>query len=183
MFAAGVLPFAYEPKTGEVLFLLGKERRDFSFSDFGGKAEKMDKTNPIETAVREFVEETYGLVCQNAFALKNRLQSKNAVLLHSRTLNNHPYYMYVVEIDFQSHLRCYFKRTVEFLKSKGLLKHVEKVDVGWFSLSDLNGIKKRQVFEKTLSLHRDFFARLAKCPPSEWKGLVAKNQEIFCEED
>ena len=40
-YAAGILPMTWH--AGEALFLVGKDLRDDTFSDFGGKCERCDK--------------------------------------------------------------------------------------------------------------------------------------------
>ena len=50
-YAAGILPITWCGSTA--LFLVGKDVRDDSFSDFGGRVERVDENSPVSTAVRE----------------------------------------------------------------------------------------------------------------------------------
>ena len=58
-YAAGILP--YTLVNGKVYFLLGKDIRDGAWSDFGGKSEP-DDVHVVDTACREFFEETCGIL-------------------------------------------------------------------------------------------------------------------------
>ena len=59
-YSAGVLPYTFD-QTGKCFFLLGKDN-DNDWSDFGGRCEFKDKSEPLNTATREFYEETLGAV-------------------------------------------------------------------------------------------------------------------------
>lgn len=50
----GVIPYIY--REGELLFLLGRDKRTSEYGDFGGTLKKNE--NPLYTAFREFREET-----------------------------------------------------------------------------------------------------------------------------
>src|SRR5262245_55624875 len=57
----GVLPYAVNPKNNKVYFLFAQEGHGASrgyWADFGGRASKKDKNNPIWIAAREFSEES-----------------------------------------------------------------------------------------------------------------------------
>lgn len=168
-YAAGILPVTWH--AGRLLFLVGQDVRDRSWSDFGGKCERADRNEPLNTACREFYEETYGCVVDHR-ALRQRLCAANCLMLRSRTQNNHPYYMYVVEVPYQPHLRNAFHKTLNFLRHKSLCKTlVEKTDVQWVSLDMLLGadLVKRQVFDTTVKLHAAVLARAAAGEP--WAQL------------
>ena len=59
-YSAGVL--LYRIQNGEKEFLLGKDVKYNSWSDFGGKHDNVDNKQPLRTAVREFYEETCGAI-------------------------------------------------------------------------------------------------------------------------
>lgn len=171
-YAAGILPVTWD--AGQLLFLVGQDVRDRSWSDFGGKCERIDKNDPLNTACREFYEETYGCVVDHR-ALRARLGPTNCLALRSRTQNNHPYWMYVVEVPYQPHLRNVFHKTLAFLRHKGLCKlYVEKTDMKWVSWPMLVGseLVKRPVFKATLEAHATTLARLAAGEP--WAALCAQ---------
>jgi len=56
---AGIIP--YVKKNNTVIFILGLDEAIASISDFGGTREAKDK-DPIETALREFQEESFGVL-------------------------------------------------------------------------------------------------------------------------
>ena len=160
-YAAGILPITWCGSTA--LFLVGKDVRDDSFSDFGGRVERVDENSPVSTAVREWYEETLGVVL-SAKALRNRMQPHNCLCLRSRTQNGHPYYMYVVEVPFSPHVRNSFHKTLNFLKYRNLHKvYVEKTDIRWVSLHTmLSDLPKRAVFASTVKQHRDILEKIVQ---------------------
>ena len=153
-YAAGILPITWYENTA--MFLVGKDLRDETYSDFGGKCERQDRNDPMNTSVREFYEETLGCVLP-ALALRQRMLPQNCLCLRSKTQNGHPYYMYVVEMAHMPHLRNAFLKTVALLKHLNLHKeHVEKVDVRWVTWATLCGpLPKRSVFASTIQLHKE----------------------------
>lgn len=176
-YAAGILPVTWHD--GGPLFLVGRDVRDALWSDFGGKCERIDRCCALNTAVREFYEETYGSVC-DARALRQRLYAGNCLLLRSRTQNGHPYYMFVVEVPFSPHLRNSFHRVLGFLKHKNLQKlFVEKTDVQWVPWTALRGaaVPKRPVFDATIGAHRAILDRVASGEP--WHRLCAEMADEF----
>jgi 8-oxo-dGTP pyrophosphatase MutT (NUDIX family) len=175
-YAAGILPVTW--LDGEPLFLIGRDVRDALWSDFGGKVERCDRFDPLNTAVREFYEETYGCVV-DARPLRQRLHAGNCLLLRSRTQNGHPYYMFVVEIPFSPHLRNAFHKVLAFLKHKNLQKlYVEKTDVQWVPWHVLvNAVPKRPVFEATITGHRALLERVVSGEP--WTRLCSEMADDF----
>lgn len=160
-YAAGILPITWH--RGQLLFLVGQDIRDKSWSDFGGKCERCDRNDPLTTACREFYEETYGCVIDYR-SLRHRLCSSNCLALRSRTQNNHPYWMFLVEVPYQPHLRNAFHKALGFLRHKNLCKVlVEKTDVKWISWDMLRGqdLNKRSVFKNTVDSHAHTLARIA----------------------
>lgn len=171
-YAAGILPITWHD--GHLLFLVGQDVRDKCWSDFGGKVERVDKNDPLNTATRELWEETYGCVV-GARALRNRLSPANCIALRSRTQNNHPYWMFVVELPYQPHLRNAFHKTLAFLRHKAPCKlFVEKVDVQWVTYEALvaDAMVKRPVFQHTIEANADVLARVAAGEP--WLPLCAE---------
>lgn len=172
-YAAGILPITWCGDTA--LFLVGKDLRDDSFSDFGGRVERVDENSPMSTAVREWYEETLG-VCLTAKALRSRMQPHNSLCLRSRTQNGHPYFMYIAEVPFAPHLRNSFHKTLNFLKYRNLHKvYVEKTDVRWVTLDTLLGdLPKRAVFASTVRQHRDILEKVVQRRTS-WSVMCAEH--------
>ena len=162
-YAAGILPYT-RLKDGRVLFLLGEDVRDCSFSDFGGKAERQDGCSTEHTACREFLEETFGLVLSDA-QLRNVFGQKAFTLLRGTTRAGHPYFCYAVEVPFQPHLPSTARKLIGFFRVKGLYKTlVEKTDFRWVTLAELFSahLPKRQVFTSTITANRAQLEALAE---------------------
>ena len=177
-YAAGILPVTWRDGK-DPLFLVGRDVRDALWSDFGGKCERVDRCDPLNTAVREFYEETYGCVA-DARTLRQRLYAGNCLLLRSRTQNGHPYYMFVVEVPFLPHLRNTFHKALDFLRHKNLQKlFVEKTDIQWVSWSVLQGpgVPKRPVFDATITAHRALLGRVAS--GESWRALCVELADEF----
>lgn len=172
-YAAGILPITWFEDTA--LFLVGKDLRDDTYSDFGGKCERVDKNDTLNTSVREFYEETLGMVVP-AKALRQRMQPHNCLCLRSRTQNGHPYYMYVVEVAFMPHLRNAFHKTLSFLKYRNLHKvYVEKTDVRWVTWKTLREeLPKRPVFAHTIDQHHEVLEAVVSGQKS-WSQVCIEN--------
>lgn len=158
-YAAGILPYAKYKET--TVFLVGKDAQDGLWSDFGGKYEVKDR-NEIDTAQREFQEESCGSV-MDIKTLRMRMSvTSNYHLLQSTTQAKHPYYMYLLEVPFDPHVRANFKRTVSFLRFSKLPKAmVEKVDLQWVTLPQLMALNLRSVFHASLLRHQRWFEDMA----------------------
>ena len=172
-YAAGILPVTWYE--GTPLFLCGRDLRDDKYSDFGGKCERVDKNIALNTSVREFYEETLGMVLP-AKALRQRMQPHNCLCLRSKTQNGHPYYMYVVEVAYMPHLRNAFHKTLNFLKYRNLHKiYVEKTDVRWVTWPTLcSELPKRAVFAATIEQHRHLLERVSRGDKA-WSDLCAEH--------
>ena len=129
-FAAGLLPITWYK--GKLLFLVGRDSGDKNggYSDFGGRSERVDKNVPLNTAIREWSEETLGMIV-DAKTLKQRLlEGQNVLLLKSSTQNNYTYYCYVFEIPYVPYLRRMFARVVNHLRQRNAYRlYIEKNDV------------------------------------------------------
>lgn len=170
MYAAGILPISWVD--GRALFLLGKDARDGSWSDFAGRAEPVDR-DKAACAAREFWEETHGLIASDPRSMRARLTPQNSVLLLSRTQNNLPFYCYVVELPYLPWLRATFLKTVAFLRHRTSPRvYVEKTDVRYVTWEDLvgPGVPKRGVFRNTIEQHRQTLERIVAAGPTGWKA-------------
>lgn len=165
IYAAGLLPITWYK--GKALFLVGRDSGDKNggYSDFGGRSERVDKNIPLNTAIREWSEETLGMII-DAKALKQRLQEgRNVLLLKSSTQNNYTYYCYVFEIPYVSYLRRMFARVVDHLRQRNTYKiYIEKNDVQYVPLEVLLDptFPKRSVFKRTIEKHRRVLMQVAK---------------------
>ena len=171
-YSAGILPYTFD-QTGKCIFLLGKDN-DNDWSDFGGRCEFKDRCEPINTAMREFYEETLGAVL-NIQECTDKLTSESAVKIISKTLNGSPYYMYLMYIDYSNYSDT-FNKTANFLRyqfdKQEMNKLIEKNTIRWVSMDTLlvcieNNqrnfpISLRGVFYTTLLNSRDQLQFLIK---------------------
>lgn len=161
-YSAGILPYTILDEH-TMYFLIGKDIRDNTWSDFGGKSEDSDGGDPMETAMREFYEETCGIV-MDIKSLRNRLSvSENYKVLESKTQNGYPYYMYLLEIPYNHGYRSIFRKLLYFMKYKKVYKKfMEKIDIQWISLKSLTNrrVMLRSVFDTTLSKHLDALRKI-----------------------
>jgi hypothetical protein len=108
--SAGVRVIAKEPKTGSYQILMGEmvknnpEKKethlfDKTYSGFSGKS-KQNET-PIETAVREFQEETYGIFGTDAEVLAC-IATDSTQVLKNMGWSKFPVATYVVEVEFSN---------------------------------------------------------------------------------
>jgi len=166
-YAAGILPCTYHE--GLLLFLVGKDVRDGTFSDFGGKCERYDRGDPVTTACREFFEETYGTILDTK-QIRARMTPKTTALLRGVTQNSHQYFMYLVQVPYIPHLRKTVSKLIGFLKCKNLQRmYVEKTDVMWVTYAQLKTMPKRAVFAKTIEAHQGLLERLAGSEASAFR--------------
>ena len=156
-YSAGILP--YSIYNGSIYFLLGKDAREDSWADFGGKAESSDQNNITMTACREFYEETCGSILSYDTILYKLMNEKNEKYIKSTTLSGLPYYMYLVYIPYVNYKHTFYKmhsllNYIDFKKSK----YFEKNDLRWVEKTILlnqnqneNGsLKLRHVFKRTI---------------------------------
>lgn len=134
--------------------LLGKDKVEGCFSDFGGRNDDSDRGNEINTAMREFYEETCGVVLDKK-ALKNRMSNKeNYIIIHSKTLKGYQYTTYVLQVPYSEYHRSNYRKALTFLKYIKVPKqYLEKSDICWVLLdSVLNNDRLilRRVFLNTI---------------------------------
>lgn len=160
-YSAGVLPYTFDQQ-GKCLFMLGKDI-DGDWSDFGGRCEFSDKNEPLNTASREFFEETLGAIMsiQECF---DKIKSTSIVKIVSKTLNGSPYYMYLLPIDYTNYSDT-FNKMSNFIKYSFPYdkknKFLEKIAIRWVSMDTLiNCIENN---ETILSLRGVFFKTITNC--------------------
>ena len=179
-YAAGVLPIAWVTET-QAVFLVGRDARDHSYSDFGGRSEKCDRDIAC-TASREFWEETLG-VFVDAKVVKTRMTPGNCVVLESKTQNGWPYHTFVVEMPLTTHLRSTFAKVLGFMRHRAGVSrmYLEKTDVVWLTLDELlnRDLPKRNVFQATLELHKDALRSMAARGAAGWRDVCAEYAASF----
>ena len=135
-YSAGILPYTFD-QSGKCFFLLGKDY-DNDWSDFGGRSELKDNNEPLETACREFYEETLGCIMSIPECIEHL--KTNPVKILSQTLNGSPYYMYLMYIDFLNYTEP-FNKTVQFLRyqldTQETNKLIEKTSIRWVSIDTM----------------------------------------------
>ena len=153
IYSAGILPYTYYKNS--IYFLLGRDI-DNKWSDFGGRVEPKDKGDYEITASREFLEETLG--CIYDYDTTKKLLKKCQRII-SKTGSGHPYYMYLMKVQYTDLIRTKFYSTKNFLNSTIVTidkKYVEKNDIRWISIETIEHsidgkslINLRNVFENT----------------------------------
>ena len=168
--SAGILPISRN-EAGEIVFLIGKDSRDCVFSDFGGKCENVDSGDPINTATREFYEETLGCICNTPYDIRFRVKHLSVMLI-GETKNKHMYRMFVLEIPYQRDMPLRFKKMMNFLKYKNIgSSFIEKSEIAWVTLEELMKIPKRRVFHDTVLTN---YAVLRRITIEPWRNICAE---------
>ena len=143
---AGVLPVAIY--RGTLLLLLGQERHNNLWADFGGSHNKGEK--PFNTAIREGMEELNGLLGnENEF---EETVTNNMVL----TISYDKYTTYIFGTRYDKYLPMYFYNSNKFaeihlsnLVAKDHNGLFEKKCVRWFTMNEL----KNEATKKKLRRH------------------------------
>jgi len=140
-YSAGIL--LYRTKNNKKEFLLGKDVKYNSWSDFGGKNDSGDNKNPLNTAVREFYEETCGVIV-NTYDMLNIINEKcNRIqcLSYKKKL----YFMYLVEYNTEMDLESMFHNQYVFLdKTDVCAKFKEKDEIKWFDIDTI--VNNKSIF-------------------------------------
>jgi 8-oxo-dGTP pyrophosphatase MutT (NUDIX family) len=139
--AAGVLPYAIVRKS--IVLLLGQEKYDPKWrdsdcwSDFGGRVEKDKDKSILETAAREFYEESGGVV-MSLCDMKQRLQrNEYALYIDVPQSKNTFYRMYLVQVPYRNYPET-FAHTTGLLSYLGVEADVvEKRYLKWYSLANV----------------------------------------------
>ena len=161
VYAAGVL-FYGKSIDQTPYFLLGRDYEN-KWSNFGGRCELSDKSDPEITAAREAWEESLGAV-YDFETIKNNLKNKNVKCIISKTPSGRPYYMYMVKINFTTSYRDRFQSTKKFISNLNFDdKFLEMNDIKWVSVDTIKYsiqnrkyfIKLRTVFEQSLIANLD----------------------------
>ena len=175
-YASGILPITWV--NGTLLFLVGQDVRDGSYSDFGGKMERYDR-NIIATACREFYEESLGCIL-DIKQIRARINPQTTIMLRGKTQNANSYFMYITEIPYIPHVRSTFRKLVGFFRAKNIQRmYIEKTDVQWVTFDMLREIHKRSVFTNTLNLHADTIREIGASSPGKWRDICKRHATTF----
>lgn len=162
-YAAGILLYYFDTKKQKPYFLLGKDFRN-KWSDFGGKNEISDKNKPINTASREFYEETMGLIYDYDYIHK---QLTNASYIIGKSYMKKNYYMFLVKLNYMKNYNADIKN-VKKLELEDYFS--EKNEFDWFSIEDIYKHKDiRQVFFDTLNNNKETICNYINCVNSKYK--------------
>ena len=175
-YSAGILPIAFKNGTDPPLFLVGKDTRCGGYSDFGGKSERQDRKNglrsPQFTACREAFEESYGTLGSIRQLLARMRHSTDYITLRSTTINQMPYFMFLVEIPHDPSLPTAFNNALHFIQQTNMQKvYVEKVDIKYVTYDELMTLQKRPGFEKTIASYPAFFEALKTSNVHTWRHM------------
>lgn len=145
MYSAGIVPCVPE------YILVGKETNSGFWSGFAGKCEPYDKC-PLETAFREFEEETCGVFGSYVIScLRKNTQRYLINHIQSVTPKGHIFHMYL--FDFTSFVYSIRMTREEFhirRQRETNECYLEKNDITWIHLSEFNDRVYRQPFWKDL---------------------------------
>ena len=143
---AGVLPVALY--RGALIILLGQERHNNLWCDFGGSPLPNEKKNQYKTAIREGAEELNGLLGDKDelkdYVDKNKLRYINNI--------EDKYTSYLFKLDYDKNLEKYFNYQNKFIEkelSSEIYKHnglFEKKKISWFKVSELEKKIKNERF-------------------------------------
>jgi len=142
---AGILPVALYQ--GTLFLLLGQERFNNLWCDFGGRAKKRENT--FDTAVREGSEELNGL-----FGTEKELEiSVNKKLITS--IYYERYTSYLFNIRYSKDLPIYFSN-INYFAEKHLPNLInnddnglfEKIKIKWFPLNDFKNEKNKIILRQ-----------------------------------
>jgi len=154
--SAGILFYIRDSKTKDMRFLLGKDSKYDCWSDFGGKCED-DDTDSIQTAAREFYEETSGVFMSKYHAVA--MIKNSSRLLKCTSYRNRKYCMYLVEIFDMIKLLSSISKFNSFVHYVAKLepddyyyRYKEKKKIGLFDLKYIkeNPIEFRSVFHNSV---------------------------------
>jgi hypothetical protein len=130
--AAGIIPYIRTPDN-KIYFLLGKEKN--KWSGFVGGYETSD-INIINTAIREFNEETATVFQDDLNYIKNKILSGDCSLIPVST-KNRLVYIWFIKFPYTylvSNLENTFQERIRILTDP---HYKEKSEIKWLSLTDI----------------------------------------------
>ena len=164
VYSAGVLPYSIH--NGRVVWLLGRDTHRNVWSDFGGHCEFRDKNDPINTASREFYEETLGSI-MTIRHMKHEIEDSSTTAIQSKTMLGNKYTMYLIQIPYNPIYRTTFGKTRQYMNYlKCFNRFVEKNDIRWFDHSKLfkvdPPIRYRMCFYNTITNNKEVMDGILK---------------------
>lgn len=161
-FSAGIL--LYKVESSDLFLLLGKDTKYNLWSDFGGKSECTDMGMSVNTASREFFEESMGSISDEC---ELRYHLNRATRLDCVSYRKRKYYMYMLNVDTLLPCRDLIqgfrnqKHMLSQINSSCMMKFKEKQDIRWFSLRYVveNPNIFREVFSNSILHHLDEIRR------------------------
>lgn len=140
MYSAGIL--IYAKHNSRIKFLLGRDSKYFTWSDFGGKNDSIDNKCNKRTAAREFYEESCGVI-QGISETLHMLEDKIPYICKSYM--NHDYFMYVLEIEYDDSIIQKFDKIRRMLNyTKISYRFAEKDILQWMDIDEIK--KNKEIF-------------------------------------
>ena len=181
--SAGIVCFAVEPTTQSIYVLLGKDqpwpdRPDGTWADFGGRPSGPDEA-PEDTAAREFVEETLGVVEVEAAEmpvarriadnLRHRIYFSLVKIIYRA--DHHVRTYYVKEIPWNAGVVEKFAAVRTGITTGGLAYrnhpahedpecHLEKTELRWWGLQRLQSVLRNRGKWRDENFRRSFLPAL-----------------------
>ena len=129
--AAGILPYAPHPHTGDPLFLLGHLNYGYNdWSDFGGLKGMLEKSGRV-TAARECSEETLHIIGDASYfvsALENYVENNVFKVVNENT----QYVSHFLRVEYKDYPELFQQERTRSPKAK-----VEMEEIRWFPLASL----------------------------------------------
>lgn len=168
---AGILPTTIYK--GKLYFLFGKENRYADtpgWADFGGGTD--NKETPMQTAIREGVEETTGFL-GNEMDLR-RFLSKGTYFIENESDDQRKYTMFLFHYPYDEQLPYYYNNNQRFLQ-KRLDPHIiektkifEKSEIKWVCIDDLGRMRNqfrhyfRAIVDKLIDQQNEIYTFMRK---------------------
>ena len=152
MYSAGIL--LYSIHNHELYFLLGKDCKYNSWSDFGGKCDVEDGHDPLKTASREFFEETCGIFISQFHMYK--ILKKHGLKIPCVSFKRNNYFMYALNMDHVIHYvhplifansSSMYSNQMEMMNNillNDVSKYKEKNMIKWFTIDSI--LKNQKMF-------------------------------------
>lgn len=138
MYSAGILPVYGN------LVLLGKEAR--GWSGFSGKYDSTKDKSILDTATREFMEETAGLMDESRI----RQLSDGAPVFRSSTPKGYDFHMYVVTFSVDDYNAFTNDKFMTKKAGTANLFENEKSEIRWVATSELHKVRMSYFFYRDL---------------------------------
>ena len=133
--AAGIIPYI-KTSDNRVQFLLGFETKINKWSGFVGGYEDSD-TDIVNTAIREFNEETAKIFQNDLVLIKNKIISGDSLLITDST-KNRMVYLWFIRFPILSGIPELFLHNSSLMSDE---HYKEKSEIKWFKISDIRKSK------------------------------------------